>query len=89
LKGWAILLLGFSRSCALAGLLVLLASFCLADGKKKPPQNQPARSGHVRVYFIAAEEVDWDYAPSGRDEAMGHAFEDFEKNYVQAGWPGR
>ena len=85
LKGWAILLLGLSRSCALIGLLVLLASFCLANGKSKPPQNHPARSGHVRVYFIAAEEVDWDYAPSGRDEAMGGAFEDFEKNYVRAG----
>jgi hypothetical protein len=75
----------FFTFSALVALLVLLASFCLADGKNKPPQNQPTRSGHVRVYFIAAEEVDWDYAPSGRDEAMGHAFEDFEKNYVQAG----
>jgi len=28
---------------------------------------------------------DWDYAPTGRDEAMEHAFRDFEKNYMEAG----
>ena len=25
------------------------------------------RAGHVRHYFLAAENVDWDYAPSGED----------------------
>ncbi len=31
-------------------------------------QQQPvAHHGRVRVHFIAAEEIDWDYAPLGRD----------------------
>jgi hypothetical protein len=49
-------------------------------------QQQPvAHHGRVRVHFISAEEIDWDYAPLGRDEAMGHPFGEFEKNYVEAG----
>ena len=49
-------------------------------------QQQPvAHHGRVRVHFIAAEEIDWDYTPLGRDEAMGHPFGEFEKNYVEAG----
>jgi manganese oxidase len=43
------------------------------------------RHSHVRVYFIAADEVAWDYAPSGRDDAMGHPFDDFEKYYAESG----
>jgi FtsP/CotA-like multicopper oxidase with cupredoxin domain len=31
----------------------------------------PVHHAKVRVYFIAAEEVNWNYTPSGRDEAMG------------------
>jgi hypothetical protein len=37
----------------------------------------------VRIYFIAADEIDWDYAPSGQDNAMGHPFDEFEKNYME------
>jgi hypothetical protein len=28
-------------------------------------------SGNVRKYYIAAEEVEWDYAPTGWDNWMG------------------
>ena len=28
-------------------------------------------SGKVHVYYIAADEVDWDYAPSGIDQMTG------------------
>jgi FtsP/CotA-like multicopper oxidase with cupredoxin domain len=31
----------------------------------------PVHHARVRVYFIAAEEVNWNYIPSGRDDAMG------------------
>jgi len=43
------------------------------------------RHGRVRIHFIAAEEIEWDYGPAGRDEAMGHAFSDFEKGYMEPG----
>jgi FtsP/CotA-like multicopper oxidase with cupredoxin domain len=44
-----------------------------------------AHHARVRVYFVAAEEVDWDYVPSRRDDAMGHPFDDSQKDYVEPG----
>ncbi len=43
------------------------------------------RHNQVRIYFIAADEVAWDYAPSGQDDVMGHSFDEFENNYLQPG----
>jgi FtsP/CotA-like multicopper oxidase with cupredoxin domain len=48
-------------------------------------RNEDPQRGHVRVYFIAADEPDWDYAPSGKEDAMGHPFNEFEKNYMEPG----
>lgn len=36
----------------------------------------------VRVYFIAADEVLWDYGPSGLNDAMGRPFDELEKAYM-------
>jgi manganese oxidase len=47
------------------------------------PQTLKRRS--IRVYFIAADEVTWDYAPSGRDDAMGKPFDDLASNYMAPG----
>ena len=33
-------------------------------------------AGRVRLYYIAADEVTWDYAPGGRDEIAGRPFVD-------------
>ena len=35
-------------------------------------------AGVTRTYYIAADEVEWDYAPSGRDEMMGHGLDTVE-----------
>jgi FtsP/CotA-like multicopper oxidase with cupredoxin domain len=40
---------------------MLMCSFVLGQPRKA------AHVGRVRTYFIAADEVDWDYAPSGKD----------------------
>jgi len=61
------------------------AIFAISAASAEAQQHRVAHHGRVRVHFIAAEEIDWDYAPLGRDEAMGHAFGEFEKNYVEAG----
>jgi manganese oxidase len=42
-------------------------------------------SGQTRVYYVAAEEVNWDYAPSGRDEAMGMDFDAVARGYTEPG----
>jgi FtsP/CotA-like multicopper oxidase with cupredoxin domain len=41
--------------------------------------------GKVRTYYVAADEVNWDYVPSGRDEAMGHPLDALEKGYAESG----
>jgi len=41
--------------------------------------------GKVRTYYVAADEVNWDYAPAGRDEAMGHPFDALEKGFTESG----
>ena len=42
-----------------------------------------AQAGKTRTYYVAADEVNWDYAPSGRDEAMGMPFDDVAKGFVE------
>ncbi len=42
-------------------------------------------AGTTRTYFVAADEVNWDYAPSGRDEAMGMDFDEIAKGYTESG----
>lgn len=42
-------------------------------------------SGKTRVYYVAADEVNWDYAPSGRDEAMGMDFDPLARGYTDPG----
>ena len=49
-------------------------------------QTPPAGlTGKTRTYYVAADEVNWDYAPTGRDEAMGHPFDELEKGYTETG----
>jgi manganese oxidase len=61
------------------GVLVLL-------GLVVPPgagaQRRPVSHGQIRTYYIAADEVAWDYVPGGRDEIAGRVFADtaFFKN---------
>ena len=39
----------------------------------------------VRRYYIAAEEILWDYAPSGKDEITGEPFDVVSKPFMEAG----
>lgn len=39
----------------------------------------------TRAYYVAADEVQWDYAPSGRDEAMGMEFDPIGKAITTSG----
>ncbi|MEZ5777501.1 MAG: multicopper oxidase domain-containing protein [Paracoccaceae bacterium] len=44
-----------------------------------------AEAATTRTYYVAAEEVDWDYAPEGRDLMMGHDFTEDEEVFVKPG----
>ncbi|MGH9600158.1 MAG: hypothetical protein ACRD27_09850, partial [Terracidiphilus sp.] len=51
----------------LVGLAVCATAICLHAAA-------PKQTGKIRTYYVAADEVNWNYAPSGRDEAMGTPF---------------
>jgi FtsP/CotA-like multicopper oxidase with cupredoxin domain len=46
--------------------------------------NRPG-AGTVRTYFIAADEIDWDYAPQGRNLITGEPFGETENVFVRRG----
>lgn len=73
--------LGVGCVFALAGLFFLV---CSSHAQTSTKENVPA-VGQTRTYFVAADEIIWDYAPSGRDQAMGHPFDEIEKLYTEAG----
>jgi FtsP/CotA-like multicopper oxidase with cupredoxin domain len=39
----------------------------------------------IRTYYIAADEVEWDYAPSGLNKVMGMKFEGYPLTFVEQG----
>ncbi|MBV9699271.1 MAG: hypothetical protein JO078_04005, partial [Candidatus Eremiobacteraeota bacterium] len=38
--------------------------------------------GQVRTYYIAADEVTWNYAPTGVDQVTGKPFDAMERPYA-------
>jgi FtsP/CotA-like multicopper oxidase with cupredoxin domain len=42
-------------------------------------------SGKVHTYYIAADEVEWDYAPSGLNKMMGMKFEGYPNVFIEQG----
>ena len=66
---------------------ILFLGLCSLPGAQA--QTPPAGlNGKTRTYYVAADEVNWDYAPSGRDEAMGMPFDELEKGYTEPGLTG-
>jgi FtsP/CotA-like multicopper oxidase with cupredoxin domain len=55
-------------------VLVLFSSILLAQS-----------SGKTRTYYIAADEVDWDYAPDGVNKMMGMKFDGYAATFMQSG----
>ena len=64
------------------GALAQLAATPVAPQAK---QDAPAAGGRLRTYYIAAEEVEWDYAPLGIDIMTGKPFEGTSAAYTQPG----
>jgi FtsP/CotA-like multicopper oxidase with cupredoxin domain len=55
-------------------MLILLSTVALAE-----------TPGKIRTYYIAADEVDWDYAPGGVNKMMGMKFDGYSKVFVEKG----
>jgi FtsP/CotA-like multicopper oxidase with cupredoxin domain len=65
-----VLRIALMPTCVLV-LLACCASFASADGK-------------TRTYYIALDEVDWDYTPMGMDKMMGMPFDKNAKMYFES-----
>jgi manganese oxidase len=65
-----------------AALLAVVMMFRAQGGA------EPLRTGSeskVRTYYVAADEVEWDYAPSGMDKMMGMRFEGWGEMFTKRG----
>lgn len=76
-----------------ARIVILLSCMtCLfavqSHPEAKPTKNASGSAGHVRTYFVAADELDWDYSPLGTDFMTGKPFAGMSAAYTQPG-PGR
>ena len=63
----------------------LLLSALLFPPRPLGHQAQPGPAGKVRTYYVAADEVEWDYAPGGVNKMMGMKFEGYAKTFVERG----
>ncbi len=68
----------------LAAMFLLLASLESLDAQSTSSPLQTAAS-RTRTYYIAADEVDWDYAPGGINKMMGMKFEGYSKVFTERG----
>src|SRR5579859_1695265 len=48
-------------------------------------ESAASASGTVRTYYIAADEVEWDYAPMNVDMMTGKPFDGYSKIFVEQG----
>jgi hephaestin len=46
---------------------------------------QAATPSKIRTYYVAADEVDWDYAPSGLNKMMGMKFDGYAATFIEKG----
>jgi len=75
------------KGVAWVALVFAVGSLARLAANPAAPQakNEAGAAGRVRTYYVAAEEVDWDYAPLGIDMTTGKAFEGTAAAYTQPG----
>jgi FtsP/CotA-like multicopper oxidase with cupredoxin domain len=74
------------RSRAVAFVLALAVGAAVAAYAGVAGGTQAPAAGHVtRTYYIAADEVAWDYAPSGINRITGEPFGEQENVFVKRG----
>jgi hypothetical protein len=74
-------------SCPLLdSIMPPLAVCCFCISPLVAQSNVPTvPKGQIRTYYVAAEELDWDYAPNGIDRMMNMPFESIAKSYMEHG----
>jgi len=62
---------------------IVVVSLCVFLEITACAQNATSPTGKVRTYYIAADEVDWDYAPGEVNKLTGKGFEGYPKLFVE------
>jgi hephaestin len=70
---------------ATVGLLGVFLALVGFQGDKVPAAKSAVPSTQTRTYYIAADEVDWNYAPQGKNMITGQPFTDDENVFVKNG----
>lgn len=76
--------LSIQRLC-IVGAALTLPVLLAAQSHHAPSTRADLTSGHVRLYFIAADEVDWTYVPSRGDQALTGNPDDFANDPAARG----
>jgi hephaestin len=67
-------------------VLVLLFLVCLLlpiEGMAAPDVHAATPAGSTRTYYIAAEEIEWNYIPDGKDMMMTRAFDSYARVFTE------
>lgn len=78
----------FRRSVGRLAVLGLVASLAACTGGSPHGEEsggEGAGGGRERTYYVAAEEVVWDYAPDGKDQTTGEKFSEDADVFVKRG----
>jgi hephaestin len=70
---------------AAAVTTVLVASGGINRGLSAHGARPAASSGTVRTYYIAADEVEWNYAPADHDHMTGKPYDERARYYTEGG----
>jgi FtsP/CotA-like multicopper oxidase with cupredoxin domain len=65
--------------------ITLLAVGTMFSSEVTAQSLQTGAESKVRTYYVAADEVEWDYAPGGVNKMMGMKFDGYSKVFVERG----
>ncbi len=74
-------LVGGEHMCGWKSWTIAAVLLTSVLGFGQPAKKSPA--GKTRVYYIAADEIDWDYAPGGIDQMTGKPVDGYQKQFVE------
>ncbi len=73
------------RSVRSAAVAILCLPSLVFIAQADPVHAADHAAGKTRTYYVAADEVEWDYAPSGRDMMMDMPFDPIAKGFTEPG----
>jgi len=74
------------RIAVVRSITTFLIGMALTGPARSIAQPAPVTSGgQIRSYYVAADEVEWDYAPQGLDKMMGMKFGGWGETFTKSG----